>query len=685
MDDQVAALLAGTHSTQETPRRHAEETLRQLYVHQEFPLSLVSIASQPAISVPIRQSALLYCKTFIQSAWSSHFDDYKQELQIADENKQRLRGSLLSLSLSETEDRKIRSAATAAVSKIASSDFSAQWPDLLPTVLHTINNGSEGAVHSALKVLLELVEDCFSEDQFFKAARDVVQTIRNVAVDEGRRPTLRALAVSIFRSCFDTMEMILESHKAEVKGFAAEAISGWNSFFQTTLGANLPSAPTEDEEVQDSAKFAYYRGMVALKLQVVKILMRIRSVFPTMLGAQSVALFTAAWKELNALRQEYQGLYITSDRQGRLEDADGLPYTLDFLVLELLDFMQACLRSPQVKKELGPSSNMSNAWITEIMALAGAYSQITTEEEGLWDIDVNIFLSEETNVTANYTPRTACGDLVIKLGEWLPEQTVEGLLAYTQTLYSSETNWKAKESALYLLNQLLGDYQDVDRTISADAANGYVQFIQHAMEQEDVFLRARGFLVAGGLTRTSGDALLLMAPVFMERSLRAMATDPSDVVRVSCIRALQAYLSTVPPTTTLPLQSSIISSLSGFLEQQDLNELAESEDVLVVIVETLRDVILLHTRICLTGAGLDLLFTLARYGASNFQIAMLITETFDEVCSTLSAGESSVENYAQLCAKVLPSLTGAFDVASLTEENSLTNVSSCSQVLIGIC
>ena len=174
--------------------------------------------------------------------------------------------------------------------------------------------------------------------------------------------------------------------------------------------------------------------------------MKIRGVFPTLLSPQSPTLFTATWQELSALQAPYQTMYINDERQGRLEDADGLPYTLDFLVLEELDFMQSCLRAPPVRKELEGQLQHAQAdskglqvdtWVTEVMKLAVAYAQITTEEEGLWDIDVNIFLSEETSVTANYTPRTACGDLVIKLAEWLSKLTTEGLFAYTKTVFTT--------------------------------------------------------------------------------------------------------------------------------------------------------------------------------------------------------------------------------------------------------
>jgi hypothetical protein len=409
---------------------------------------------------------------------------------------------------------------------------------------------------------------------------------------------------------------------------------------------------------------------------IAQVLMRIRSVFPAMLSPQSPALFAATWSELSSLQIAYHRMYIEEERQSRLEDADGLPYTLDFLVLEELDFMQACLRAPPVRTEL--QQQLQNAqgtegtWVTEVMKLAVAYAQITTEEEGLWDIDVNIFLSEETSVTANYTPRTACGDLVIKLGEWLNQNTIDGLLSYTRTLYSTTESWKAKEAVLYVLNQLLTDFADVDKQIGPEAATGFIDFINYAIQQPDPFLRARGYLVAGSLTRASGDALQQVATSFLEACLHAIPNDESDVVQVSCIRALQHYLQALPPAITQPFQTSIVTAISTYLQSQDMQDLAESDDLMVTIVETLRDAILLDPRICITGNGLDLLFTVASHGANNFQLTMLVNEAFEEVTGTIS--RMGGDAYVNLCAKVLPSLTGAFDVGNLTEENALTNV-----------
>lgn len=170
--------------------------------------------------------------------------------------------------------------------------------------------------------------------------------------------------------------------------------------------------------------------------------MKIRMVFPGLLATQSPVYFSSIWTELSNIQTAYQELFITDERQGRLEDVDGLPYTLDFLVLEELDLIQALLKAPPVKAELqqqlqnAGQAATTSSWLTEILKLAGSYSQITMEEEGLWDIDVNLFLSEETSVTANYTPRTCSGDLVVKLGEWLKNTTAEAMLAYVNTVFT---------------------------------------------------------------------------------------------------------------------------------------------------------------------------------------------------------------------------------------------------------
>lgn len=283
-----------------------------------------------------------------------------------------------------------------AVGKIANNDFPDNWPTLLPTLLDVIPKGSDVQLYGSLKVLSDIVEESLTEDQFFSMASPIINVVYNVALNEGRKPTLRALAVHVFRGCFDLMDMVKDDHPKEVKGFAEEALQGWLPFFSQVLQIPLP------EHSEEAPQREYRNGIIAFKLQVVKTLMKVKSVFPTLLLPQSLPFFQATWQELSLLQRPYIANYIEYGGQGRLEDSDGLPYTLDFLVLEELDFLNQCMRATPVQKELEAQLQGLPAhetpWILDLMKLLVAYSQITCEEEDLWDIDVSLYLAEETSV-----------------------------------------------------------------------------------------------------------------------------------------------------------------------------------------------------------------------------------------------------------------------------------------------
>jgi hypothetical protein len=271
MEEQLVQLLSATQATSEAPRKSAEAQLLSFYGHADFALGLVAIASHDSVPLNIRQAALLYLKTYVLAVWSPQFDEFKGQVLIGEEERVRLRITLLELATSDREDRKIKSAASYVVSKIANADFPEQWPDLLPKLLHLIPTGTDGQIHGALKVLDELVDDCFNEEQFFSVARDLIKVVFDVAVNDARRTTLRALAVSVFRHCFDILEMVLEDHKAMVKAFADEALASWLPFFVEIMKSRLPDPPSEEDESQDAGPAEAYRGLVSLKLQVVKV------------------------------------------------------------------------------------------------------------------------------------------------------------------------------------------------------------------------------------------------------------------------------------------------------------------------------------------------------------------------------------------------------------------------------
>lgn len=165
--------------------------------------------------------------------------------------------------------------------------------------------------------------------------------------------------------------------------------------------------------------------------------------FPQLLSPRTLELFSAIWESLQAHLSPYLTMYTgDQQRQSRLDDADRLPYTLDYLVIEEIDYMQTLLNTSTIKQELDvqlapeniANGTSNNTWIQQIIATAVGYSQILTEDEELWEVDVNVFLSEETSETANYSARNACAGLATKLCSY-NWPVLESLLVHSKTAF----------------------------------------------------------------------------------------------------------------------------------------------------------------------------------------------------------------------------------------------------------
>ena len=80
-------------------------------------------------------------------------------------------------------------------------------------------------------------------------------------------------------------------------------------------------------------------------------------------------------------------------------------------------------------------SSDKSAWVVQFISKLVEYACITAEDEVMWEMDINIFLVEETSATENYTHRSACANFVRKLGSWIPQHTMTSLLIYMKTVF----------------------------------------------------------------------------------------------------------------------------------------------------------------------------------------------------------------------------------------------------------
>lgn len=390
------------------------------------------------------------------------------------------------------------------------------------------------------------------------------------------------------------------------------------------------------------------------------------------------------WEELSRLAPTYREFFIDDDRQGKLEDADGLPYTLDFLVLEEIDFLQMSFRAPGVKAELekqikqAPGGGHTVGWLQELFKLLLTYAQIPNEEEALWEYDPNLYLSEATSITANYTPRAACADLVIRgLSEWLRMIPIDAILFYCQqNLATQVSNWKEPEAILFILNQLLRDVGETSNKVPETTATGLLQQVSRYIGDSNMFLRGASHFVAASLFQVVGDEFTESANSAFQTAVHSTTADDADLVKITCLKVIQDYLQAPPMTIARSMQPQIIAAVQDFVGSHDLrDELEDADDIKACLIETLRDTIAINPAAALEGPALDLLFTLGSDGAANFQLFQLVTESFENIVSSV-ATDLGHDAYVVLCAKTIPALSGAFDVANMTQESALTNLAA---------
>ena len=268
MEQQVLDLLVATLDPSDPIRNDAERHLESLYTNDAFPISLISIASHKSVPLEHRQAALLCLKKLVLKIWSPSLEEYQGPTTLSDPVKEQVRQSVLEIATASGEERKILAASAYVVSKIASADFPEQWPTLLPTLLNLVPQAEPTQLYGVLVVLSNLVEDGFDEEQFSTSAVQLVKCLYDVAVDGQKKLMTRALAVSIFRACFDTMELVYQTNPDAVQQFMQQASDVWTPYFLGVVRMPLPQTPGEQETNEIRSE---WQGAIALKTQVVKV------------------------------------------------------------------------------------------------------------------------------------------------------------------------------------------------------------------------------------------------------------------------------------------------------------------------------------------------------------------------------------------------------------------------------
>ena len=307
------------------------------------------------------------------------------------------------------------------------------------------------------------------------------------------------------------------------------------------------------------------------------------------------------------------------------------------------------------------------------------YSRVSNEEQAMWDVDVNIYLSEMDSITANYTPRAACAEIISRtLFDWLKQSVVDAMLYFDRQRISSGGGLvpsKEQEAFLYLLNQGLKEFDNSDTILDSSLSSRTTEQVAGALQHSSPYVRAGANFVLGTLFKVAGEGFQEAGVSAFANAVQSISADDSDIVKVACLNVLPQYMDSLSRRLALPLQSSVFDSVAAFIAEHDLKEeLEESDDVKGALITALRDAILLDTSNILETSAIDTLLTLASDGATSFLLASQVEESFEGIAASVS--EHGNEQYAKLCSKTIPALSAAFDIGDMTSESALTNLAA---------
>ncbi|KAK5939409.1 hypothetical protein PMZ80_008713 [Knufia obscura] len=686
MESQVLQLLQATTVPDTNTIKRAEQSLADLHRQHEYPFALLNITTHSEIDAGSRKAALTALRKYINSTWSPTFEEASsQQVSLPEDARKQIRSQILAICTSPDSSNDInQNLAASVVSKIASADFPDQWPELFPQLVSVLNtSSSDAAAQGSLRVLYELVDSGLSDEQFFQVARELVSALQHVTINTNHNTVVQAMALKVLGACFDNLEQVLATEFAPaVKAFLNESMPSWMSFFISTLKLPLPEVSGADFENANNV-ITKWKGVIALKIQVLQDLVKVKKVHTASMTPHVFELFQVIWEDISNLSPAFTQLFVERDGEGKLVDSDGLSYTLDALVIEAVDFLSSILKAKAVRTELNKQTQQSGSeqhatpWLQELLRVMVLYSRIPREEEEMWEIDANIYLSETTSQTANYTPRTACAELVTQtLIEWLNKTTVHALVQfYVNSVTAQTTSWKEREAYFYLLNQSMKELRSIDVSLEPETTTLIQQQTSAYLGDTNAFLKGGAHIALSTSFMVAPEGFSAAALGPLDSAITAFVSEDSAVVNACGLIAVTQYLEVLPSAVTIPRQSSIIEAIANYLVQHDLqDELEDSDDIKSALIIVLRDAMLLDTTKLLETPGLDVFFNLASDGASNFMVSDLLGETFELIVQAFS--DRGSDAYIKLCEKVIPSLSGAFHVGSIKEESKLTDLAA---------
>ena len=461
--------------------------------------SLMAVAMDPSHPLSSRQFALLSMRKLVTFYWGPGFESFRNTARIDEETKEYLRECLLKLSLDDSADPKIKNSASYCVVQISAVDFPDQWPQLLTVLYDSI---SKRCSLGAMSLLNDIYNDVVSDAMFFEGGigYETLSIIFELLVSPDSTLEAKIAATKLFNAALLQMSSVDSHSSSKRKKFVQQCIPR----SLETMGQLLLAYPDECALISE-----VYDNLIMIKNEFPKKMFPIHT---------RKAFKLQVIRSLESLEVKYNQLL------GQATEDSEEYRSFTEAVVAALEFLKA-ISDVEITSEGEEEQEQERATITKLLLSLCRLDPNTRES---WLTDFNSFVSTETGIVATYTIRDQAADF---LGSLVGTGTVSAyfrLFLHELSLYLQGGNDIVLESALYLLQCLMINYEDIEAANPSDLVSLVSSIFDY--RSNDALLRAR---------------CILVIPKILDKFMDVIP-EVKELVRTFLPRTLDLALSTVP-------------------------------------------------------------------------------------------------------------------------------------------
>ncbi|KAJ3191341.1 Exportin-2 [Irineochytrium annulatum] len=504
--ESLVQLFSASLSPSADVRRNAEAGLSAMELSPEFAVALLRLIQEPAVDHTVRFAAVVYFKNFIKRHWKQD-EGVADKIQVSDRNS--VKQLIVSVMIAMPSSIQVQ--LSEAVSIIAENDFPEQWPSLVPELVSKLNvqdfNVNVGVLQTAHSIFKRWRHQ-FKSDKLFTEiklvlaifAEPFLQLFQATDAAIEANQTSRE-AMEVLYNCLLLMSRIFYSlNSQDLPEYFEDNQDKFMPLLQKYLVATYPVLTTDNDEPGPLEK---------VKTSICEI----------------VDLYCSKYEE------DFKMLPSFVETTWGILTTTGLETKNDMLVSKAIAVLTSVVRparhrhmfaQPEVLKNICEKIILPNMTLRE------------SDEEQFRDDEIE-FLRRDLEGSDTDTRRRSSTDLVRGLLDHFAVEVTtiltEYVNAYLNAYEKDKTNWKAKDTALYLI----------------------------------MALSAKSFSIQSGITAVN--ELVNPVPIltnYVLPDLRApVDAQVEPLIKVDALKYIMIFRSQIPKAQLLEMLPAVIAHLSS--------------------------------------------------------------------------------------------------------------------------